>query len=68
MHATLKNYGQSPRKVRLVADLIRGKSVRDARTILSFLPKKSSPMFSTLLASALANAKGVSETDLVVKR
>lgn len=67
MKATLTNYGQSPRKVRLVADLIRGKSVREARTILSFFPKKSSPMFLTLLGSALSNATGASDTDLVVK-
>ncbi|OGG45068.1 50S ribosomal protein L22 [Candidatus Kaiserbacteria bacterium RIFCSPHIGHO2_01_FULL_50_13] len=68
MKATLSNYKQSPRKVRLVADLIRGKSVREARAALSFLPKKSSSMFGKLLSSALANARGASLESLVVKK
>jgi large subunit ribosomal protein L22 len=57
MKALLKNYHQSPRKVRLVADLIRGKMVSDARAVLSFLPKKSAPMIGKLLDSAVANAR-----------
>ena len=56
MKAYLKNYRQSPRKVRLVADLIRGKSVADAQNALEFLPKRASAMFQKLLASAVANA------------
>ncbi|MDP3646404.1 MAG: 50S ribosomal protein L22 [bacterium] len=56
MKALLTNYHQSPRKVRLVADLIRGKSVPAARQALSFLPKKSGPAISKLLDSAVANA------------
>jgi large subunit ribosomal protein L22 len=59
MKALLKNYHQSPRKVRLVADLIRGKSVPAARKALMYLPKKSSPAISKLLDSALANARAV---------
>jgi len=66
MKATLKNYHQSPRKVRLVADMIRGKSVPAARAALHFLPKKSSPAISKLLDSAVANA-GVSPETLFVK-
>lgn len=57
MKAQLNNYRQSPRKVRLVADLIRGKGVERARTILSFLDKKSAPDLKKLLDSAVANAK-----------
>ena len=57
MKALLKNYHQSPRKVRLVADLIRGKSVPAARRALMFLPKKSSPAIEKLLDSAVANAR-----------
>ena len=57
MKATLKNYHQPPRKVRLVADLIRGKSVPAARVALSFLDKKSAPAMVKLLDSAIANAR-----------
>jgi large subunit ribosomal protein L22 len=56
MKALLKNYSQSPRKVRLVADLIRGKSVMAARQALTYLPKKSSPVMLKLLNSAVSNA------------
>ncbi len=57
MKAYLKNYRQAPRKVRLVADLIRGKSVEDAQSALTFLMKRATGMFHTLLASAVANAQ-----------
>ena len=69
MKATLKNYHQSPRKVRLVADLIRGKSISSARAALRFLPKKSSPAISKLLDSAVANARsaGFAPENLFVK-
>ena len=67
MKAMLSNFKQSPRKVRLVADLIRGKSVRDARVALNFLPKKSSPELLKLLNSAAANAKSEDADSLVVK-
>ena len=56
MKALLTNYHQSPRKVRLVADLIRGKSIAQARAALLYLPKKSSPALGKLLDSAVANA------------
>jgi large subunit ribosomal protein L22 len=69
MKALLTNYHQSPRKVRLVADLIRGKTVPQARVALSFLMQKSSEAFSKLLESAVANSRnsGVSPDTLVVK-
>jgi len=69
MKATLSNYRQSPRKVQLVADLVRGKSVEAARRALAFLPKKSSPDILKLLESAVANArsKGTNPEELVVK-
>lgn len=56
MKALLTNYNQSPRKVRLVADLIRGKSIPAAREALTYLPKKSSPVMLKLLNSAVSNA------------
>ena len=57
MKATLSHYRQSPRKVRLVADLIRGKRVSDAQTELRFLNKRAAAAVSKLLSSAAANAK-----------
>lgn len=57
MKALLKNYHQSPRKVRLVANLIRGKSVAQALAALKFMPQKSSPAIEKLLNSAIANAR-----------
>lgn len=70
MKALLKNYRQPPRKVRLVADLIRGKSVLQAKAALAFLPKKSTPAIEKLIASAVANARniGISEEGLFVKK
>jgi large subunit ribosomal protein L22 len=69
MKALLKNYHQSPRKVALVASLIRGKSVSAAKDALRFLPKKASPAVEKLLDSAVANARnaGISVNDLFVK-
>ncbi|OGG69378.1 50S ribosomal protein L22 [Candidatus Kaiserbacteria bacterium RIFCSPHIGHO2_12_FULL_53_13] len=70
MKALLKNYHQSPRKVRLVADLIRGKRIAEAQAALLFLDKKSSPAIRKLLDSAVANARnsGVFTEELIVKR
>lgn len=68
MKAFLKNYRQSPRKVRLVADLVRGKSVPRALTALSFLEKKSALPIKKLIESAVANARqeGVTPEELTV--
>jgi len=70
MKASLKNYRQSPRKVRLVADLVRGKKVKQALTELEFLPKRASDVMTKLISSAAANAENnfkVNQDDLVVK-
>lgn len=56
MRAYLKNYRQSPRKVRLVADLIRGKKVEEAEAMLDFTPKRATQKLKKLLSSAVANA------------
>jgi len=68
MKARLKNYRQSPRKVRLVANLVRGKSILRALNALSFLEKKSALPIKKLLESAAANAEsqGKKKEDLVV--
>jgi len=57
MKAFLKNYRQSPRKVRLVAGLIKGKSVAQAIAELDFLAKRAGLPIKKLLLSAVANAK-----------
>src|SRR4051812_5986409 len=59
MKAFLKNYRQSPRKVRLVAGLVRGKSVADAIAELDFLAKRAGLPMKKLLLSAVANAKNM---------
>jgi large subunit ribosomal protein L22 len=56
MKATLKNYRQSPRKVRLVADLVRGKTVKKAVALLRFVDKRATEPFTKVLNSAVANA------------
>ncbi len=67
--AQLNNYRQSPRKVRLVADLVRGKKVEQAISALQFADKKAALPIEKLLRSALSNAKNLNlETEnLVVK-
>ena len=70
MQSSLKNYRQSPRKVRLVADLIRGKKVNQALIELNFLPKRAGEVMSKLISSAAANAENnfkVSTDDLLIK-
>ena len=57
MKATLSNYGQSPRKTRLVTELVKGKSVAEALTALKFLEKRASDPIAKLIRSALANAE-----------
>lgn len=54
--AKLRNLRIAPRKVRLVADLIRGKHVEEALNILQFANKRSSTPLAKLLNSAVANA------------
>jgi large subunit ribosomal protein L22 len=70
MKAMLKNYSQPPRKVGLVATLIRGKSVAEAKRALSFLPKKSAPAIEKLIESAVANARqqGIASEDLKISK
>lgn len=57
MKAILTNYRQSPRKVGLIAGLIRGKKVSDALVALRFAVKRASSPMEKLLMSAVANAK-----------
>ena len=55
--ATLRYARISSRKVKIVADLIRGKKVDEALAIVKFTPKASSEIIEKLLKSAIANAE-----------
>ncbi len=55
--ATLKHARISARKVKIVADLIRGKDVQRALAIVKFTPKAASEIVEKLLKSAIANAE-----------
>ena len=57
VRAIAKNVGISPRKMRLVTDLVKGKTVVDALAILRFLPKAGALPVSKVVASAAANAE-----------
>lgn len=71
--AKLNNCPTSPRKMRLVADLVRGVQVEKALAILKFNQKEASKRLETLLLSAIANwqAKNeeasIEDADLVIK-
>ncbi|HET9641533.1 MAG TPA: 50S ribosomal protein L22 [Candidatus Paceibacterota bacterium] len=67
--ATLQSYNQTPRKVRLVANLVKGKTVAKALEALHFLPLRSAKPIEKLIKSAAANAKeeGKSVEDLKVE-
>ena len=71
MKAFLKNYRQAPRKVRLVANHLRGKNVAVAIADLTFMPQKATKPLLKLLNSAVANARqevsGIKEDELVIK-
>jgi len=69
--ASSKFIGMSPLKVRLVADLVRGKKATEALTLLRFTPKSAAEPVSKVIASAVANAtenKQLNVNDLVVSR
>lgn len=62
--AVAKYIRVSPQKARLVADLVRGKSVSEAVNILRYTSKKSAPLLRKVLDSALANAMQYDGTDV----
>jgi large subunit ribosomal protein L22 len=69
--ARLRNYPTSPRKMRLLADVIRGMDVEKAVNFLKFNAQHSSQPLEKLLLSAVANwhlkNEGQEESDLIVK-
>jgi large subunit ribosomal protein L22 len=71
--ATQKHLRKSARKVRLVADMVRGKNVAKAIKSLNFLNKSSAPLVAKVIKSAAANARDkfqeerLDNEDLVIK-
>lgn len=59
--ARLNNVPTSPRKMRLVADLIRGKKVNHALSLLKFEPKEGAARLEKLLLSAISNWQQANE-------
>jgi large subunit ribosomal protein L22 len=69
--AFLRGFRESPRRVRMVAEMIRGKKVEDALAVLRFQQRKAARMLTKVLTSAIANASENEHADadkLVVSR
>ncbi|MTI70819.1 MAG: 50S ribosomal protein L22 [Firmicutes bacterium] len=62
--AIAKHIRISPRKVQIVADLVRGKDVQEALTILKFTPKKGAKELEKVMKSAAANAEHNLDLDI----
>ena len=65
--AKLNNCPTSPRKMRLVADQLRGEDIKKALAILKFSPKEAARRLEKLLLSAIANWQAKNENDDVEK-
>lgn len=71
VRAVVKNTGVSPRKVRPLVDMIRGKKVEEALTILKFTPTPTARVVAKVVKSAAANAENnfeMSPSDLKIVR
>jgi large subunit ribosomal protein L22 len=71
IRAYARNIGISAQKVRLIVDLVRGKKVQEAISMLKFVPNAAARPVSKLLTSAMSNGEenfGVSRDDLFVYR
>ncbi len=71
IHAKINNLSLSAQKVRIVIDMVRGKSANEALEILRFVNKRAALPVQKLVASAVANAEenfGVSRDDLYVAK
>lgn len=69
--AIARDTGISPRKVRRVIDMVRGKRAGDALTILKFIPTPIARIVTKVVQSAVANAENnyqMSSSDLVILR
>jgi large subunit ribosomal protein L22 len=61
--AVLRGFGVPPRKVRYVADMVRGKPVEEALRILAFVPRAGALPLAKLIRSAVANAQETASAD-----
>jgi large subunit ribosomal protein L22 len=71
VRAVAKNVRRSPRKVRLVCDAVRGRSVREALAILSLMPQSAARDVYKVVKSAASNAENnfeLDSNDLLVHR
>ncbi len=69
VRATAKFIRRSPRKVRLVMDVVRGKPVQEALAILRFMPQGAAREVASVVASAAANAENnyqMAQDELVI--
>lgn len=69
VQAVARGIPMSPRKVRLVVDLVRGKSVEEALAVLQFTPKAAAAPVAKAVASAAANAENnysLARRDLII--
>ncbi|MCD5385413.1 50S ribosomal protein L22 [Candidatus Gracilibacteria bacterium] len=57
MKAYAKNIRISPKKLRVIAEIVRGQDVKEALSFLKFAPKKGANLLYKVLASAVANAE-----------
>ena len=69
MKASITNYRQSPRKVRLVANAVKGKTLAVADVTLAYMIKRGAQPLQKLIKSAAANASnsGVDTSTLIIK-
>jgi large subunit ribosomal protein L22 len=71
VRATAKFIRRSPRKVRMVLDVVRGKPVKEALAILKFMPQGAAREVYSVVASAAANAENnyqMAPDDLVIRQ
>ena len=69
VRAVAKDTGVSPRKVRLLVDMVRGKPVDEALTMLRFTPSPTARIVAKVIKSAAANAENgfqMSPSDLMI--
>ena len=62
--AVVRHVRMSPRKMRVIADMVRGKRVEEAMSMLKLMPKKGAVVIRKLLISAVANAEQKGEVDV----
>lgn len=63
-HAILRGFRESPRRVRMVAEMVRGKPVDQALSILRFQTRKAARMLIKVINSAVANAAENEKVDV----